>query len=149
LDLIGQDRLNRERRSRRSLPKRCSRKSRQIRIGGWLNYEKKSAEQRSHWNNADLGNYKKTGAQFILGSERFVGPKVLEATLPDGITQQLPGTNAIINTWTRALLDEDGIRNETISSAGAAMFQQVGAQNAEIIVSTSVKAGPALTSPSA
>ena len=57
----------------------------------------------SHWNNLYLDNYKKSGAEFILGSGRFVDPKILEATLPDGTTRQLGGTNVIINTGTRDL----------------------------------------------
>jgi len=59
----------------------------------------------SSWNNAYLGNYKKTSAQFILGSGRFVGTKILEVALPDGTTRQLRGTNVIINTGTRAVLE--------------------------------------------
>jgi pyruvate/2-oxoglutarate dehydrogenase complex dihydrolipoamide dehydrogenase (E3) component len=59
----------------------------------------------SNWNDAYLGNYKKSGAEFILGSGRFIGPKTLEATLADGTTRQLRGTNVIINTGTRAALE--------------------------------------------
>ena len=59
----------------------------------------------SSWNEAYLGNYKTSGAEFILGSGRFVGPKTLEAELPDGRTRQLRGTNVIISTGTRAALD--------------------------------------------
>src|SRR5262247_2366174 len=59
----------------------------------------------SRWNNVYLDNYKNSGAKFILGSGRFVGPKILEATLPDGTTCQLRGTNVIINTGTHAVLD--------------------------------------------
>jgi pyruvate/2-oxoglutarate dehydrogenase complex dihydrolipoamide dehydrogenase (E3) component len=59
----------------------------------------------SNWNDAYLGNYKKSGAEFIIGSGRFIGPKTLEATLPDGTTRQLRGTNVIINTGTRAALE--------------------------------------------
>src|SRR6201982_4071842 len=33
---------------------------------------------------AHLDNYKRSGAELILGSGRFIGPKTLEATLPDG-----------------------------------------------------------------
>jgi pyruvate/2-oxoglutarate dehydrogenase complex dihydrolipoamide dehydrogenase (E3) component len=32
----------------------------------------------SHWNNVYLNNYKKSGAEFILGSGRFVGPRTSE-----------------------------------------------------------------------
>jgi pyruvate/2-oxoglutarate dehydrogenase complex dihydrolipoamide dehydrogenase (E3) component len=59
----------------------------------------------SNWNNVYLDNYKKTGAEFILGSGRFVGPKTVEVTLPDGAIRQLRGTNVIINTGTRAVLE--------------------------------------------
>ena len=38
----------------------------------------------SSWNNVYLDNYKKNGAEFILGSGRFIGPKTVEATLADG-----------------------------------------------------------------
>jgi pyruvate/2-oxoglutarate dehydrogenase complex dihydrolipoamide dehydrogenase (E3) component len=57
------------------------------------------------WNEAYLGNYKNTGAEFILGSGRFVGPKTLEVTLPDGKNRQLRGANVIINTGTRAAME--------------------------------------------
>src|ERR1700747_2339168 len=56
------------------------------------------------WNNAYLDNYKKSGSQFILGSGRFIGPKTVEVTLPDGTIRQLRGTNVIINTGTRPAL---------------------------------------------
>jgi pyruvate/2-oxoglutarate dehydrogenase complex dihydrolipoamide dehydrogenase (E3) component len=52
-----------------------------------------------------LDNYKKTGAEFILGPGRFIGPRTLEATLPDGTRRQLRGTNVIISTGTRAAVD--------------------------------------------
>jgi pyruvate/2-oxoglutarate dehydrogenase complex dihydrolipoamide dehydrogenase (E3) component len=59
----------------------------------------------SSWNDVYLGNYKTSGAEFICGSGRFIGPKALEAELPDGTTRQLRGTNVIIDTGTRAALD--------------------------------------------
>ena len=59
----------------------------------------------SGWNNVYLENYKKTGAEFILGSGRFIAPKTLEVTLPNGTTRRLRGTNVIINTGTRAALE--------------------------------------------
>jgi len=59
----------------------------------------------SSWNNAYLDNYKNTGAEFILGSGRFIGPKTLQATLADGTTRHLRGANVIINTGTRAALE--------------------------------------------
>jgi len=56
----------------------------------------------SHWNDVYLDNYKKSGAEFILASGRFVGPRTIETMLPDGTTRQLHGRNVIINTGTRA-----------------------------------------------
>ena len=58
----------------------------------------------SSWNNVYLENYKRSGAEFILGSGRFIGPKTLEVTLRDGTIRQLRGANVIINTGTRAAL---------------------------------------------
>jgi pyruvate/2-oxoglutarate dehydrogenase complex dihydrolipoamide dehydrogenase (E3) component len=58
----------------------------------------------SSWNNVYLENYKKSGAEFILGSGRFIGPKTVEVTLHDGAIRQLRGANVIINTGTRAAL---------------------------------------------
>src|SRR5260370_288674 len=56
-------------------------------------------------NNMYLENYKKTGAEFLLGSGRFVGRKTLEVTLSDGRTRQLRGAKVIISTATRAALE--------------------------------------------
>ena len=52
-----------------------------------------------------LDNYKKTGAEFVLASGRFVGPKTVEATLRDGSVRRLRGTNVIVSTGTRAAID--------------------------------------------
>ena len=52
-----------------------------------------------------MENYRQTGAEFILGAGRFVAPKTVEATLPDGSTRQLRGTNVIVSTGTRATLE--------------------------------------------
>jgi pyruvate/2-oxoglutarate dehydrogenase complex dihydrolipoamide dehydrogenase (E3) component len=54
---------------------------------------------------AHLDNYQRSGAELILGSGRLIGPKTLEATLPDGTSRRLRGTNVIIGTGTRAALD--------------------------------------------
>ncbi len=56
-------------------------------------------------NDIYLENYKKTGAEFILGSGRFVGLKTAQVTLPDGTVRRLRGANVIISTGTRALLE--------------------------------------------
>jgi pyruvate/2-oxoglutarate dehydrogenase complex dihydrolipoamide dehydrogenase (E3) component len=60
----------------------------------------------SAWNAVYLDNYKKSGGEFILGSGRFIGPGTLEVTLPERATRQLRGTNVIVSTGTRAVLDE-------------------------------------------
>jgi pyruvate/2-oxoglutarate dehydrogenase complex dihydrolipoamide dehydrogenase (E3) component len=59
----------------------------------------------SNWNDAYLGNYKKNGAEFILGSGRFIGPKTVEVAVHDGTIRQLRGAKVIINTGTRAALE--------------------------------------------
>jgi pyruvate/2-oxoglutarate dehydrogenase complex dihydrolipoamide dehydrogenase (E3) component len=51
-----------------------------------------------------LENYRKTGAQFICGTGRFIAPRTLEVALSDGTTCQLRGTNVIVSTGTRATL---------------------------------------------
>ena len=50
-------------------------------------------------------NYRKTGAEFILGTGRFVAPRTVEVALLDGTIRQLRGTNVIISTGTRASLE--------------------------------------------
>src|SRR5437588_4808320 len=52
-----------------------------------------------------MENYRKTGAEFILGTGRFVAPTTVEAALPDGTTRQLRGANVIVSTGTRASLE--------------------------------------------
>ena len=52
-----------------------------------------------------LDNFKQTGAEFILGSGRFVSPKTLEITLSDGTIRLLRGANVIVSTGTRAALE--------------------------------------------
>jgi len=59
----------------------------------------------SGWNDVYLENYKKTGAEFILGSGRFIDAKTLEAKLADGTTRRLRGSNAIVNTGTHAAIE--------------------------------------------
>jgi pyruvate/2-oxoglutarate dehydrogenase complex dihydrolipoamide dehydrogenase (E3) component len=56
-------------------------------------------------NDVYMQNYRKTGAEFILGTGRFVAPRTVEAALPDGSTRQLRGTNVIVSTGTRATLE--------------------------------------------
>jgi pyruvate/2-oxoglutarate dehydrogenase complex dihydrolipoamide dehydrogenase (E3) component len=56
-------------------------------------------------NDMYMKNYRNTGAEFILGTGRFVAPKTVEVTLTSGTTRQLRGTNVIVSTGTRATLD--------------------------------------------
>ncbi len=52
-----------------------------------------------------LENYRNTGATLILkGSGRFIAPRTVEVSFPDGTTRQLRGTNVIVSTGTRAAL---------------------------------------------
>jgi pyruvate/2-oxoglutarate dehydrogenase complex dihydrolipoamide dehydrogenase (E3) component len=52
-----------------------------------------------------LENYRKTGAEFMLGTGRFVAPRTVEVTLPNGTTRQLRGENVIVSTGTHAALE--------------------------------------------
>jgi pyruvate/2-oxoglutarate dehydrogenase complex dihydrolipoamide dehydrogenase (E3) component len=52
-----------------------------------------------------LDNYKKSGAELVMGSGRFVGQKTIEVALTDGGTRTFRGDNVIINTGTRATVD--------------------------------------------
>jgi pyruvate/2-oxoglutarate dehydrogenase complex dihydrolipoamide dehydrogenase (E3) component len=56
-------------------------------------------------NDMYLDNFKETGAEFILGSGRFVSPKTLEVTLADGTIRRLRGANVFVSTGTRAALE--------------------------------------------
>jgi pyruvate/2-oxoglutarate dehydrogenase complex dihydrolipoamide dehydrogenase (E3) component len=56
-------------------------------------------------NKAYLDNYKHTGAEFILGSGHFIGPKTLEVTPANGTTRRLRGANVIVSTGTRAAFE--------------------------------------------
>ncbi len=57
-------------------------------------------------NETYLENYSNTGAKFILGTGRFIAPKIVEVALPDGSTRQLRGSNVIVSTGTRATLGD-------------------------------------------
>jgi pyruvate/2-oxoglutarate dehydrogenase complex dihydrolipoamide dehydrogenase (E3) component len=59
----------------------------------------------SSWNNAYLDNYTKSGAEFILGSGRFIGPKTVEVAVHDGTIRRLRGAKVIINTGTHASME--------------------------------------------
>ncbi|MGC2658593.1 MAG: FAD-dependent oxidoreductase [Bryobacteraceae bacterium] len=51
-------------------------------------------------------NFYKTGAEFILGTGRFVGPKTVEVSLQDGTTRRVRGDRVIVSTGTRAALGQ-------------------------------------------
>src|SRR5260370_33026306 len=46
-----------------------------------------------------------TGAEFILGTGRFLAPRTVEVTLADGTTRQMRGANVIVSPGTRAALE--------------------------------------------
>jgi pyruvate/2-oxoglutarate dehydrogenase complex dihydrolipoamide dehydrogenase (E3) component len=52
-----------------------------------------------------LALYRQSGAELIMASGRFVGSKILEATLPDGTKRLLSGKNVVIGTGTHALIE--------------------------------------------
>ena len=53
---------------------------------------------------AHLHNYKATGAELIMGSGRFAGPKTLEVTLNDGGTRLLSADKIFLNLGTHAVV---------------------------------------------
>ena len=55
-----------------------------------------------------LENYKKTGAEFMLGTGRFIAPRTVEATLPNVTIRQLRGENVIVSTGTRTTFSTPG-----------------------------------------
>lgn len=59
-----------------------------------------------------LANYKKSGAELVLGSGRFVAPKTVEVALTDGGMRTFQGENVVINTGTRATIDPTPGLNE-------------------------------------
>ncbi|HUJ09864.1 MAG TPA: FAD-dependent oxidoreductase [Verrucomicrobiae bacterium] len=52
-----------------------------------------------------LDNYKKSGAELIMGFGRFIGPKAIEVISAEGTTRLLRGKYVVINTGTRATID--------------------------------------------
>jgi pyruvate/2-oxoglutarate dehydrogenase complex dihydrolipoamide dehydrogenase (E3) component len=51
-----------------------------------------------------LQNFKASGAELIMGSGRFVAPKMLEVTLSDGGTRTLAAANVFLNLGTHAAI---------------------------------------------
>jgi pyruvate/2-oxoglutarate dehydrogenase complex dihydrolipoamide dehydrogenase (E3) component len=56
-------------------------------------------------NDMYMENYRNTGAEFILGTGRFLAPRTVEVTLADGATRRLRGANVIVSTGTRAAVE--------------------------------------------
>jgi pyruvate/2-oxoglutarate dehydrogenase complex dihydrolipoamide dehydrogenase (E3) component len=53
-----------------------------------------------------LEEYRKSGAELIMGTGRFVGPRTVEVTLNDGGRRVLRGINVVIGTGTHAAVDK-------------------------------------------
>src|SRR5262249_12049363 len=53
---------------------------------------------------AHLQNYKTTGAELIMGTGRFLAPKMLEVELNDGRTRLLSGDRLFLNLGTHAAI---------------------------------------------
>ena len=51
-----------------------------------------------------VNNYKRSGAELLMGEARFTAPKTVEVSLPQGGTRTLTGEAVVINTGTRAQL---------------------------------------------
>ncbi|HEX3799706.1 MAG TPA: FAD-dependent oxidoreductase [Verrucomicrobiae bacterium] len=52
-----------------------------------------------------LANFKSSGAELVIGSGRFTGPKTIEVTLPDDGKRVLQGDNVVISTGSRATVE--------------------------------------------
>ena len=52
-----------------------------------------------------LARFKASGAQLLIGSGRFIGPKTVEVALADGGTRVLQGEKVIISTGSRTTLE--------------------------------------------
>ena len=53
---------------------------------------------------AHLKNYRESGAELIMGTGRFVGPKTLEVSLNDGRKRTLTGAQVFLNVGTHAAI---------------------------------------------
>ena len=52
-----------------------------------------------------LANFKASGAELLIGSGRFTGPKTIEVALADGGARTLHGENVVISTGSRATIE--------------------------------------------
>jgi pyruvate/2-oxoglutarate dehydrogenase complex dihydrolipoamide dehydrogenase (E3) component len=55
---------------------------------------------------AHLNAYRETGAELIMGSGRFIGPKMIEVALNDGGTRVLVGSEIVLNTGSHAAIPD-------------------------------------------
>ena len=53
-----------------------------------------------------LAKYRESGAELVMGSGRFVAPKTIEVALNAGGTRTLRGQTVVINTGSRARIDD-------------------------------------------
>ena len=53
---------------------------------------------------AHLNAYRASGAELVMGSGKFIGPKTIEVTLNDGGTRQLTGDQVVVNVGTHAAM---------------------------------------------
>jgi pyruvate/2-oxoglutarate dehydrogenase complex dihydrolipoamide dehydrogenase (E3) component len=61
-----------------------------------------------------LGLFKTSGANLVMGSGRFVGPKTLEVTQAGGVKRVFRGKRVVISTGSRATIDSTlGLREAT------------------------------------
>jgi pyruvate/2-oxoglutarate dehydrogenase complex dihydrolipoamide dehydrogenase (E3) component len=59
-----------------------------------------------------LGLYKQTGAELVMGSGRFIGPKMIEVALNEGGTRVLAGNEVVVNVGSHAAMpDIPGLRD--------------------------------------
>src|SRR5204863_10061627 len=52
-----------------------------------------------------MDNYKKSGAELVMGSGRFIGPKTIEVTSSNGCLRVLHGKRVVINIGTHATIE--------------------------------------------
>src|SRR6266436_5923044 len=52
-----------------------------------------------------LDQYKKSGAELVMGTGRFIGPKTIEVRSGDGAVRVIHGKRVVINTGTRATVE--------------------------------------------
>ena len=52
-----------------------------------------------------LANFQESGAQLLIGSGRFIGPKTIEVAVADGGTRVLRGERVIISTGSRTKVE--------------------------------------------